>query len=363
MSLHEHSRLSRRALLARAAGTVAVATLPPRSFAQTPATRPAIGGPRAPAGRASLLAGEDRADNVFKALKLIEDDVRAGLAAKQRIVIKPNMVLIDRQLSATHAQCIEGILEFLKPIWNGEILIGDSPASGRSTDGFANYGYDKLAGRYPNARLVDLDDQPHEYRPVLDHRCRPVATRFSKVLLDPDAYIISAAVPKTHDRAVITLSLKNVVVGAAVKDRSYHWGPNSKGRNDKILVHGGPHNEAIHINLFNMAQVIRPHLAVLDGYQAMEHNGPVNGTPVDHRIAIASTDFVAADRVACELMGFDFQRVGYLRFCAEAGLGQGDLKHVELLGEKLAPHIRKYRPHDSVEEQYKWEQRMLTIPA
>ena len=363
MNLFEHSRFSRRTLLAKAAGTAAVATLPLRAFAQATATRPAISGPLSPDSRAALLAGGDRADNVFKALKLIEADVRAGLALSKRVVIKPNMVLIDRQLSATHAQCIEGILEFLKPIWKGEILVGDSPASGRSTDGFANYGYDKLTGRYPNVRFVDLDDQPHEYRPVFDHRCRPIATRFSKVLLDPEAYIISAAVPKTHDRAVITLSLKNVVVGAAVKDRSFNWGPNSKGRNDKILVHGGPKNEAIHVNLFNMAQVIRPHLSVLDGYQAMEHNGPVNGTPVNHRIAIASTDFVAADRIACELMGFDFQRVGYLRFCAEAGMGQGDLKRIELLGESIAPHVRKYRPHDSVEEQYKWEQRTLLAPA
>ena len=37
--------------------------------------------------------------------------------------------------------------------------------------------------------------------------------------------------------------------------------------------------------------------AVLDGWEGMEGNGPGDGTMVPSRIAIASTDFVAADRV------------------------------------------------------------------
>lgn len=53
-------------------------------------------------------------------------------------------------------------------------------------------------------------------------------------------------------------------------------------------------------------------------------------------------------------MGFDFAKVGYLWFSAQAGLGQGDLSKIEVLGEKVADHIRKYRPHDKVERQYRW---------
>lgn len=53
-------------------------------------------------------------------------------------------------------------------------------------------------------------------------------------------------------------------------------------------------------------------------------------------------------------MGFDFNKVGYLSFSARAGLGEGDLARVEVIGEKLSDHVRHYRPHDAVEQQYKW---------
>ncbi len=67
----------------------------------------------------------------------------------------------------------------------------------------------------------------------------------------------------------------------------------------------------------------------------------VGGEPVDHKVAVVSTDWLAADRVATELMGFDFDKVGYLTFSARAGLGEGELARIEVLGERVPDHIRK----------------------
>jgi uncharacterized protein (DUF362 family) len=189
---------------------------------------------------------------------------------------------------------------------------------------------------------------------VVNERWHARPVRISKMLLDPEVFLVSAAVLKTHDRAVVTLSSKNITVGAPLKTPGWHWSGKIKGKSDKSLVHGGPKNQGIHWNLFNLAKQLKPDLAVIDGFQAMEGNGPVAGTPVDHKVCIASTDFVAADRIGVELMGFDFKKVGYLRFCAEAGLGQGDLSKIEILGERVADHVRKYRPHENIEQQYKW---------
>jgi len=68
-------------------------------------------------------------------------------------------------------------------------------------------------------------------------------------------------------------------------------------------------------------------LAVIDGHEGMEGNGPVMGTPVASKLAIASTDFIAADRVAVECMGVDPNWVGYLRYCAQVRARQ--LRHGE----------------------------------
>lgn len=340
--------MTRRGFLCRSAwGIVGGLVLPRMAGAAT------VPPNAAPSTRLALVHGDSRANNVFRALKLIEPQIREGLAKKKRVLIKPNMVVVDRQLAATHADCLEGMLEFLKPLVQEEILIAESSANGPTADGFANYGYHRLENKY-KVRLVDLDAEPFVVQHVVDERFRPRPVRVSQLLLDPDTYVISAAVLKTHDRAVVTLGLKNLTVGAIIKDRSYRWGPGSQGVNDKPLAHGGPEDQGINYNLFDLAKRMHPDLTVLDGFEGMEHNGPFSGTPVDHRVAVASTDWLAADRVGVELMGFDFRKVGYLSFCAEAGMGQADLSRIEVLGERIAEHVRSYHPHDTIEQQYKW---------
>ncbi len=319
------------------------------ALARSTATRPYTPA-RIPA---ALTSGPSRADNIFEALKLIEGQIKKGLVGKKRVVIKPNMVVNRKQLAASHVDCLEPICELISSMYKGEILLGDSSAGGSVKKGFENYDYLRLEKKY-RVRFIDLDEQAMETRHVVDERYRPRPVRLAKVLLDPETYVVSAAVLKTHDRAIITLSLKNVVVGAAKKDKNFHWGPGSKGSNDKMLIHGGPENEGIHYNLFQLGKQLHPDLAVLDGFQGMEGNGPVGGTAVDHRVAVASTDWLAADRIGTELMGFDFEKVGYLYFSARAGVGQSDLEKIEIRGQKVADHIKQYHPHKNIEQQYKW---------
>jgi len=309
--------------------------------------------PHTHATQAALIAGETRADNVHQALRLIEKEIQRGLAHKKRIVIKPNLVVAHKQLAATHVECMEAILDFLTPLHRKEILVAESPAGVPVTQCYENYGFYRLQDKY-KVKLLNIDEEPTAIKYVVDHRFRPQPVRIARLLLDPDTYIISSAVMKTHDRALVTLSLKNVVVGSAMKDPTFRWGKDSKGKNDKHLIHGGPNNEGIHYNLFQLGKRLHPDLSVIDGFEGMEHNGPAAGTPVDHKIAIASTDWLAADRIGVELMGFDFDKVGYLKFSADAHIGESDLDKMEILGEKVTDHIRRYRPHDSIEEQYKW---------
>jgi len=303
--------------------------------------------------RLALTHGNGRAANVYDALKLIEPQVREGLARKKTVVIKPNMVSVNQQLAATHAECIEGILEFLSPLVKDDILIAESPANGPAHEGYDNYDYRRLAKPY-RVRFVDLDAEPFQTEYLVNerHHVRPV--RFSSLVLDPDVYLISAAVMKTHDRAVVTLGLKNIAAGALLKDGGFRWGAGSRGKTDKHLIHGGPENQGIHYNMFMLARRAPPHLTVLDGFEGMEHNGPTEGTPVDHRVAVAGTDWLAVDRVGAELMGFDYRKIGYLSFAADAGLGETDLDRIEVLGERIADHVRAYRPHDTIERQYLW---------
>lgn len=306
--------------------------------------------------RVAVTTGEDRADLAFRGLKPFTDQIARSIGSK-RVVIKPNNVAIDNQLSASHAQNIEGILEFLKSIGKTDIVIAESAANGPTLDGFANYKYNELAAKY-GAKLMDLDQEGFDILHCFDETdFRPHACRMSKLLLDPNNYIISAAKFKTHDRVVATLSLKNIVVGAPIKDPGFRWGPGAKpgAKNDKPLTHGSGFR-GINYNLFALAPRLHPHLSVIDGFEGMEGEGPVGGTPVNHRVCAVSPDWLAADRVAIELMGIDFAQVGYLNYCGQAGMGETDLAKIQILGPALKEHVRSYKLAKNLDQQLVWKQ-------
>lgn len=308
-----------------------------------------------PSTRVALMTGDNRADMAFRGMTAFQKEIARAIG-NRRVIIKPNNVAIDRPLCATHADTIEGILEFLKSIGKlDNVAIAESAANGPTLEGFNNYHYTRLTGKYP-VKLIDLDQQDVDILHAFDEKdFRPHAIRMSRVLLDPGNFIISAARMKTHDRVVATLSLKNIIVGAPIKDPGFRWGKDSKPgvKNDKPLTHGSGFR-GINYNLFALAPRLHPHLSVIDGFEGMEGNGPVGGTAVDHRVCVVGTDWLAADRVAVELMGIDFAKVGYLNYCWDAKLGEADLQRIQIVGEPLANHIKTYKLSNNVEQQLIW---------
>lgn len=306
--------------------------------------------------KVSLAAGDHRADIAFKALQPFSDIIKKAIGQK-KVVIKPNNVMTDRQLTSTHVDTLEGILEFLYSIGKTDhIVIAESSAGGPSFDGFENYGYFRLLKKY-HVELIDLDQGAFEIMHVFNEKdFHPHPVRMSKLLLDPNAYIISSARMKTHDRVVATLSLKNIVFGAPIKDKGFSWGPKRiKGtKNDKPIAHGGGY-KGINYNIFALSKYLHPNLALIDGFEGMEGDGPNNGTPVDHRVCVASPDWLAADRVALALMGIDFSHVGYLNYCYHAKMGEADLSKIDIVGEALQDHIKKYQLNSNIQKQMVWK--------
>jgi uncharacterized protein (DUF362 family) len=105
--------------------------------------------------------------------------------------------------------------------------------------------------------------------------------------------------------------------------------------------------------MFHIAQDVFPDLAVIDGFEAMEGDGPAWGTPFPARVALASLDAVAADTVATKVMGFDPGRVLYLASMSRAGMGQGDLEKIKLIGTPLDQCLYKFKPHKAMAELYR----------
>jgi uncharacterized protein (DUF362 family) len=306
------------------------------------------------------MKGEDRRKNAFNALAAIDRHIAPQLKKKKYVVIKPNNVSTANQLASTHADTLRGILDYVSTRFHGPVVIAESSA-GRTMDGFEHFQYTRLASEYPRQRiqLIDLNQEgKYELAQVLDADLHLTPVRLAARLLDPEAFIISSAMLKTHNTVVATLSIKNMVLGAPL-----HQAPNASERwNDKRKFHVGVRQT--HYNMMLTAQRLRPFwgASLIDGYEGMEGNGPSSGTAVASRIAIASTDFVAADRVGVETMGINPAWIGYLLYSWQAGVGQYDLAKIDIEGETIASVRRSYRMHNDIERELLWMGTMKELP-
>lgn len=330
------------------------------------------------AAKVSLVSGDSRKDNIKQALGLIKGD----LEISGKVLIKPNLTAVHQEYANTHVDAVEGVIEFLNDNFTGlKIVVGESSGvahlTGKSTEYvFKKFGYYGLK-RYGNVELANFDD----WREFAEIPVRMVKgeSRLRVVKHDFD-YVISLAIPKTHDFAIATLGIKNMMGLVHKEDRIRMHGFRSGGflqTGNSILsifpdIIARPLKEvgkmvvsyfsaysksvrAINRNLAELAKAARPNLVVLDGMYGMEGEGPVAGEAVKLGVAVASTDPLKADGVGARLMGLAPQNVGYLHYLQRDGYGDYSLDG--LVGEKVEGHIKKFRMHPRYSVQKCWRQK------
>jgi len=297
--------------------------------------------------KVSLIKGKSRYDINYDSFKAIEEDIKKSLIGKKRIIIKPNLGEANCQIGATYSEHVRAILDFLKERFSGEIIIAESvgyageEGQWYTDDCFRNYGYYDLIKDY-GVKLLDLNRDEYEILHLMDLKLeKPKTIRVSRTILDPDNYIISAARLKTHGGTLVTLSYKNIAMGAILKY-------------DKALIHSDGF-AGVNLNLLLLSFRLRPDLASIDGYDGMQGYGPWQGEPVNAPgVAIASTDFLAADRIGTEVMGFNFEDAVYLNYIADAGFGEAKLENIEIIGEKLKDCVHKFDFPYIIDEKFKY---------
>jgi uncharacterized protein (DUF362 family) len=134
--------------------------------------------------------------------------------------------------------------------------------------------------------------------------------------------IIHLPTIKTHVFTTTTGAVKNAFGGLLNEHR--HW---AHARIHETLVDLLAIQKHIHRGVF----------AVMDGTFAGDGPGPRCMTPYVKNVILASADQVAIDAVAARLMGFDpLADIPYIRIAHERGLGCGDTRDIEIVGDKSA---------------------------
>lgn len=133
--------------------------------------------------------------------------------------------------------------------------------------------------------------------------------------------VIHLPTMKTHVFTTITGAMKNAFGGLLHERR--HW------------THSVIHQTLV--DLLKIQREIHPGVfAVMDGTFAGDGPGPRCMRPHVKDYILASRDQVAIDAVAAKMMGFDPLSLDFIRLAHEEGLGCGDVRRIEILGEDIS---------------------------
>ncbi|MDI6707880.1 MAG: DUF362 domain-containing protein [Candidatus Thermoplasmatota archaeon] len=144
---------------------------------------------------------------------MIESELKPD---NKKIFTKPNFTSVTRQLAATHVDAVLAVLDFISKFNVKEIVIGEGLGTGDTFAGFRNFCYLKLRKDY-EVELLDLNQDEYELVEILDENFNLFKIRVAKTVLEFD-YRVSISPLKTHDFVILTLGLKNLVVGSVVSE-------------------------------------------------------------------------------------------------------------------------------------------------
>jgi hypothetical protein len=133
--------------------------------------------------------------------------------------------------------------------------------------------------------------------------------------------IIHLPTVKTHVFTTTTGAMKNAFGGLLNERR--HW------------THPVIHETLVDL-LMIQKQIHRGVFAVMDGTFAGDGPGPRCMVPHVKNVILASADQVAIDAVAAKLMGMDPLSIKFIRLAHDFGLGCGDPREIEIVGDVSA---------------------------
>jgi uncharacterized protein (DUF362 family) len=152
-----------------------------------------------------------------------------------------------------------------------------------------------------------------------------------KLLMGKNAFHLPTM--KTHVFTTITGAMKNAFGGLLNENR--HW------------THAVIHETLV--DLLRIQKEIHPGIfCVTDGTIAGEGAGPRAMVPHIKNYILASGDSVAVDAVSAKMQGFDPLSIRFIGLAHELGLGCGDPREMEILGEDVEQIDFGFRTGDTI---------------
>jgi len=252
----------------------------------------------------------DRQD-ILRAVSEIYDAAGGPDPRGKKVLLKPN-ILTDvppERAVTTHPDVFWACARYF--IDRGaEVLAGDSPAI--HNPGFTA----RICGIAAVCKELDI--------PWVDFTSDPVRRkhfRLARIINEVD-FIISLPKCKTHELAYYTGAVKNLfglIPGFT-----------------KAFLHAKYPNRYVFSNMVvDLLDVLKPTFAIMDAVIGMEGAGPQNGQPKHIGLILGSSNFIALDITAAQIIGYDPMKIPMLAGAVERGVQLRDMDDIVIEGGEL----------------------------
>jgi hypothetical protein len=253
---------------------------------------------------------------------------------------------------------MRGILDYLSESFKGPVVIAESSA-GDTKDGYDNFKYTALTSEYrrQQLKLIDLNDEAKFERvALLDSDLHIVPCRIAARLVDPEAFVISACMLKTHNTVIASLSIKNMVLGAPLHQAT---GENPRW-NDKRKFHVGLRQT--HYNMMVTAQRLNWGASLIDGYEGHGGQRPEfrDAGGVAHRPGVHRLRGGRPRRRRDH--GHRPRMAGLREILRRSRSGPVRRSKIDVIGAKVADVKKSYRMHPDIERELKWQGPLTELP-
>ena len=280
----------------------------------------------------------------YEFLKALSPDI------KKRVVMKPNVTVpsdIDSGI-ITHPAFISGMIDYLKEIGikPDDIMVAEGGGDNIMDEYYDKGGYTEVA-RKQGIKLVNLnlDESIVHKMPSAEYLKEIGIAKTVK-----ENYFINVPKLKTHNLAVTTLCMKNLM-GTITPPEIRHLCafPKEYGNRWHEITPSGIElrEEVLCRRLCDLAKASVPDLNIVEGIVGRDGTAFHHGKNIQTNLVVGGKNPTSVDAVTSYLMGFEPSAIGYLKIAFQRGLGEIDIEKIKIYeindgSVKICDDINKY---------------------
>jgi uncharacterized protein (DUF362 family) len=318
------------------AGYLSIRQWQRRTATAPPSPRPAV----------FVAGGQSYAGNLGQAIRhgLITVGIDPRHLRGKRVLLKPNLIEPSRSFPhiTTHPAVVVAAAEVFRS-WGADVVVGEGPGHVHDTEmALFESGLEEAL----DAARLSFNDLNYDDPLWVNNQGRwsSLAGFYLPRSAATADLIVSMPKLKTHHWIGMTASLKNLF--GLLPGHVYGWPKN-------VLHHAG-----ISQSVADLHASLPPTIAIVDGIDCMEGDGPIMGTLKAMGLLLVGSDLVALDATCARIMGLDPARLDLIQMAARRHDRFTDFSEesIDQRGDpwrRLAspfqlldvPHLRALRPH------------------